>query len=641
MATPQEWLDEFQVNTGTAATGAQTEPVIVGLSNGNILVAWEEAATGAIGTSDGKDIVGKIYDTEGNVVRNAFQINTAGTDDDEEEFDIAATNDGGFVLVYIDDDIDLADRTTVRYERFDNLGDRTGQGILADENSAFDNLANPQVAVNQHDNSFVVTYTDTSGGDDNISARVVDAGGTAGTEFDAAQNSTDADQQGAVATLANGNFVSVYEEVDGGTVGVEYQIFQSDGTPVNNGNVGSGVNRAPKVAGLTNGDFVVAWNATDTENGNIEFQVRNANGTAVTGTLSAATGSDVQGRAQVVALPDGGFVIAWVNGTDTSFEAQRFNADGTADGDTFIVADNSPDDPSIGVTPDGRLLFGWRSMLGTEEIFASIWDPRETTIRAVDLQQGLRNFADAEVITAGTGATTIRGADADDSLIGSNAGDSLIGGGGNDTVLGRGGDDILKGGDGKDTLIGGSQGDNLRGQDGGDSLRGDAGGDRLFGGGGKDTLKGGDGRDRLDGDAGNDRLLSGDGNDTLRGDNGKDFLGGGDGRDDLRGGRGADTLKGQGGRDVIFGGDQDDRLFGHADADTLRGDGGDDRLFGGGGNDTALYSGNVGRYTFTERANGTIRVVDTAGDLGTDILDGIERITFAGGGTFDIDDLLA
>ena len=59
MATPLEWLNEFQVNTGTANIPPVNDPHIIGLSNGNILVAWTESGTTGVGTQTGTDIIGK------------------------------------------------------------------------------------------------------------------------------------------------------------------------------------------------------------------------------------------------------------------------------------------------------------------------------------------------------------------------------------------------------------------------------------------------------------------------------------------------------------------------------------------------------------------------------------------------------
>lgn len=60
MATPTSIINNLQVNTGTAATGGQSDPRIIGLANGNILVAWTEDASGTAASGFGIDIVGKV-----------------------------------------------------------------------------------------------------------------------------------------------------------------------------------------------------------------------------------------------------------------------------------------------------------------------------------------------------------------------------------------------------------------------------------------------------------------------------------------------------------------------------------------------------------------------------------------------------
>lgn len=97
---------DFQVNTGLADTPETNEPRTIGLSNGNILVVWEEVGTSGVGSSAGIDIIGKIYDAEGNVVRNSFRSNTQSVEDDEADFDIAPTSYGGLQMVYREPEAD-------------------------------------------------------------------------------------------------------------------------------------------------------------------------------------------------------------------------------------------------------------------------------------------------------------------------------------------------------------------------------------------------------------------------------------------------------------------------------------------------------------------------------------------------------
>lgn len=170
-------------------------------------------------------------------------------------------------------------------------------------------------------------------------------------------------------------------------------------------------------------------------------------------------------------------------------------------------------------------------------------------------------------------------------------------------------------------------------------LDGGKGSDRLFGRGGDDSLAGAAGKDKLSGGAGRDKLLGGGGDDQLFGGDGKDRLFGGGGDDNIKGGGGRDKLVGGGGRDGLFGKGGDDRLTGGDRSDKLVGGGGNDLLFGGKGTDTACFSGDRDDFIVKERKDGSVKIIDTTGNLGTDILIDIEQVKF-GGMIFDIEDLL-
>ncbi len=252
------------------------------------------------------------------------------------------------------------------------------------------------------------------------------------------------------------------------------------------------------------------------------------------------------------------------------------------------------------------------------------------------------------------GNDIVGGRDGDDVLFGGSGRDRLSGNAGNDAIDGNSGKDTLLGGDGNDALDGGGGSDTAMFTGGGritvdlrktggqatgqgtDTLTGienvtsSGGADKLTGDGGSNILKGNGGKDLISGVSRPDQLFGGGGNDKLKGGGGKDLLNGGGGNDQLGGG---------GGNDKLIGGSGKDQLGGGGGRDLLNGGSGNDKLFGNGGKDTAVYSGNAGRYIITERADGTVKVSDTAGSLGTDILENVEMLKF-GGTTFDIDDLL-
>lgn len=567
MAAPYEWKSEFQVNTGTAMIGGQFDPQIVGLSNGNFLVVWKEASSGAIATADGADMVGKIYSATGELVRDAFRLNSSRYSDDEEDSDIAATNDGGFIIVYMDNS---GNSSRVVWERHDSSGGLVHGKDIVYENIAIDYFGNPKVAVNLTDNSCYVTFTDDVASNTDIRAvRLSASGVTLASEFDAAQNSSDFDGNGDAAILTNGNLVSVHQEFDGITPNTEWRIVDPTGALVNDNQIHSVAGQyEPEVASLVGGGFVTTW----VQGNDINYQVFGNSGSQTSTVMTAALGGDIRNEPDVVGLPDGGFVIVWDNDTDSALEARRFNSNGTSDGSMFTVENADTTSPHVGVTGDGRVLFTWFD----SEIHASIWDPRVAPVHGSNYDNTPLNFVDTNVVTATSLGGELRG--------------TMVG----DTLIGRGGDDRLIGGKGWDKLYGNDGTDRLYGGNGSDRLYGNAHTDTLNGGGGNDQLHGGRGRDKLYGNDGVDQLYGGGGNDRLYGYRHADTLYGDDGDDRLYGGGARDKLYGNGGNDYLFGGSDNDRLYGNAHADTLNGGAGNDRLYGGFGADTFVLSSGAG-----------------------------------------------
>ena len=201
--------------------------------------------------------------------------------------------------------------------------------------------------------------------------------------------------------------------------------------------------------------------------------------------------------------------------------------------------------------------------------------------------------ATIENAVGGSGADTITGNDAANSIQGGAGDDSIAAGAGADTVSATGARTYLRGEDGDDSIQGGSGFDDINGNKGQDTLDGGAGGhDWLVGGQGDDSINGAGtldgnlgndtitGAGQLLGEAGDDRLTStgatnntvvgGDGNDTLAANGtGADTLAGGNGDDSIVAGAGADSITGDAGNDTISVSGHAERIAGGAGADVF------------------------------------------------------------------------
>ena len=71
--TPSVWKAVFTANVGIT-TGAQFSPVTIGLADDRFLTVWIDN-TNNIDDDAGTDIIGRIFDAEGNAVGSAFQLN--------------------------------------------------------------------------------------------------------------------------------------------------------------------------------------------------------------------------------------------------------------------------------------------------------------------------------------------------------------------------------------------------------------------------------------------------------------------------------------------------------------------------------------------------------------------------------------
>ncbi|WP_323370692.1 DUF4214 domain-containing protein [Sulfitobacter sp. F26204] len=114
------------------------------------------------------------------------------------------------------------------------------------------------------------------------------------------------------------------------------------------------------------------------------------------------------------------------------------------------------------------------------------------------------------------------------------------------------------------------------------------------------------------------------------------------GNDTFDGGAGTDILFGLEGNDNLIGGADNDGLFGGVGDDNLNGGQGDDNLDGGeGAGDIANFANGLGQYTLQFNNTGNVIAQDrSAIGEGTDLLTGIEMLSFGGGASIFADGMI-
>jgi hypothetical protein len=139
-----------------------------------------------------------------------------------------------------------------------------------------------------------------------------------------------------MSALPNGNVALTWiAQWDDGTITLQIRVFDADGGTVLAETSVSDPETAPsdqRIVALAGGGFAVAWMAQGSDGRDVHIKVYDASGHVVL----VETGLDVQGlwaSPQLVALPEGGFLVAWTSQVDPSpaeLHAKVFDASGQA-----------------------------------------------------------------------------------------------------------------------------------------------------------------------------------------------------------------------------------------------------------------------------------------------------------------------
>lgn len=456
VTTPTVWKPEFRTNTFT--NNLQFEGVLADIGGGRFVSVWTDFDT-AVGNTGGFNLVGQIFDAEGNALGDPFQVNHVLQTGFQGSAGITARPGGGFAVAY-ESFMTIESDVSILVDFFDTNGNRTG-GATVQSDSNDDVLSAPSIAASS-DGGYLVVYTRErdSDGTFDIVSRHINANGTVDAEqsvFDSASTSSNsATHEAEVVALANGNYVVAFIHPDN-NFGPQFKFVGQNGA-VSGGGAGPGFQVSisddeetdVQVAALAGGGFVVAWTGVDGDSSGIRYSVYNSNGAAVKadqlggGILANTNTAGVQYGPDVAGLADGGFVVVWHDSQRNGDYGQRFDASGNKVGSEFKVADGATANTVVAGLEDGRFVTGYNELSGTADVSATIFDPRETTISGDNGDN---------VITSRIEGATVNGLGGDDELLGQAGKDVLDGGDGRDRLKGGNGKDKLTGGSDKDTFV--------------------------------------------------------------------------------------------------------------------------------------------------------------------------------------------
>lgn len=572
---------DLQMNVTTA--GDQTNPQVVALDNGRAMVVWQNSGDiwYRIVEADGTSPAGEFQINE-TVSANNFRIEKFGSQDFFITWESNDAAPGGSSIGVFGQRFSFngtKEWSEIRINDATDWGQRTADTAELNSGTVFTVFQSQgQVGAISEQGVYLRNFSNTSTlvGSDIL---VSDAVGTPET-------------QPQIEALSDGGFVVAYfvgQEVYAKTYLNTGAEIPATLTHITDG-IGGQTNMGFKLLALSDNRYGVVWVSPGNFNNDIHYRVLEADGTTVTtGPVHSLT-NGTQNFPEVHALPQGGFITAFVTGNSSALDVRivRHAEDGTPVGPPMQVeypvnthTTNAQFDAKVAVTQDGQLVVTWQSV------------NQDGSGNGVYLQR-------LDVSTLGTsGNDMMQGTGSGDFLGGWLGKDTIAGGKGSDTLEGGSGKDVIFGGAGFDFVYGGFSDDRLYGANGNDQLYGSFGDDSIYGGAGRDDIAGEEGNDALFGGGGKDVLTGGAGADSLVGGGGNDSLAGGGGRDQLLGSAGKDELDGGGGADTLSGGSGDDSLGGGSGADVLKGGRGRDVLEGGTGNDTLKGQGGVDVFEFT------------------------------------------
>jgi hypothetical protein len=322
---------DVQVNTYTSST--QYHSSVAGLNDGSHVIAWESNSQD--GSSYG--IYAQHYDVTGRALGDEFLVNSY-TSSDQSSPEVTALADGGYVVTWRDSSGHSGGSSwDVRGQRYDASGNTLGDEFRVNTYTSSEQRE-PAVSATL-DGGFVVTWMDSSGHDGgsswDIRGQRYDASGELiGDEFLVNSHTGSSQQYPSVAALGDGGFVVMWQDQSGHDGGSSWDI------------------RGQRYETLVDGD------------GNVTTQAAGSEFLVNTWTNSTQDYPDVS------SLMDGGFVVTWEDssghdgGSSSDIRGQRYDADGGAVGDEFLIntyVDSDQYQPSVTELDDGGFVVTWSS----------------------------------------------------------------------------------------------------------------------------------------------------------------------------------------------------------------------------------------------------------------------------------------
>ncbi|MCV6625275.1 MAG: Ig-like domain-containing protein, partial [Cellvibrionaceae bacterium] len=289
---------------------------------------------------------------------------------------IAALEDGGYIVTYLQLSNTEENGFDIMSQRYDINGDKVGGATLV--NSTLHNDQTDTDVTGLTDGGYVITWqSDEQDGDDfGIYSQRYDVDGNkVGAETQVNTESNAGQLKPQITSLDDGGYAVVWisEGQDGSGDGIYMRIYNADGSPrttemrVNDEMAND--QTAPTITTMSNGDMVIAWEGTNSA-GELDLyaKVITANGEMLQAALAIDTSAGDQSQAHVTALAGGGFALSWMSSDSQGYlniMAQTFDASGAPTAEPMVInkdALTGPAKPEIAGLEDGSLVIAWTGL---------------------------------------------------------------------------------------------------------------------------------------------------------------------------------------------------------------------------------------------------------------------------------------
>lgn len=396
----------------TVATSSNSlDEVDIALDNsGNFAIVWEEAGTSY------EEIKAKYYSSE-NISDGELEVSQS-TNFDQTDPAVDIDEDGNFIIVWKGQEGEYSSVSVLNTRSYNqNSPLDNAEALISFSDFDFPRLHSPDVALNG-DGSFVVAweYESSYGTQEYIRSQVYDADkNSISNVINVASSSYTLMGDPQIAMDKDGGFVVSYNaDSYGGNqqtiAGKRYNRFgdQIESWNFYNESTTSNVAGGPAIGMNDRGDFVVAWednlsatdsnectSETDCDSYGIYFKKYEGSENQpylldeIETINTYTTGS--QAKPVIAKDVDGNYVVVWQGAWNTAYEegtgiiGQRFNADGSRNGDEFHInttTTGNQTDPDVAMNDAGEFIVTWKGYAGTSVfgVFAQMYDATGTPV---------------------------------------------------------------------------------------------------------------------------------------------------------------------------------------------------------------------------------------------------------------------